>query len=257
MAYYVAGAVVVSSVMGSMAAGDAADTQAAASRDAASQQAASTAAQLKQQREMYDENVTRLQPYVQAGLPSLQTLQSGLQPGGQFTKTFTPSDLTTDPSYQWRLQQGQKQLQASAAAKGLLMTGQGLADINNYAQGAASQEYQSAYDRFMRNQETLFGRLQTLAGSSQNAASGLGAMGSQTASNLAATQQSGTSAVNDLLTSGAAAQAAGYVGSANAITGGVGSAIKAYQNQQYLNQLPPPGYSYNYGLGPNAGPLPQ
>lgn len=238
-AWAVAGAVVGSAVIGGYMSNKAAGAQADAANNATAAQTESTRLQLEQQQKMYDQNVARMQPFVEAGQGSLAQLKAGLAQGGQFQQTFKPSDLTTDPSYQWRLQQGQRALQSSAAARGTLMTGQGLADINNYAQGAASQEYQSAYDRFMNNQNTLFNRLQTMAGSSQNAAGGLGALGSQVASGMAGTLQSGTAAANDLRTSGAAAQAAGYVGTANAITGGVGMGIRAWQNQQYLNSLKP------------------
>lgn len=54
---------------------------------------------------------------------------------------------TDDPSYQWRVAQGLKALQGSAAANGTLLTGGTLKDILNYGQGAASQEYQNAFGR--------------------------------------------------------------------------------------------------------------
>jgi hypothetical protein len=65
-----------------------------------------------------------------------------------FSKGFTGADLQSDPSYRWRLQQGQQALERSAAARGGALSGGSLKDLTDYAQGAASQEYQNAYGRF-------------------------------------------------------------------------------------------------------------
>lgn len=156
---------------------------------------------------------------------------------GNFTKTFAPSDLTLDPSYQWRLQQGQKALEASAAAKGLGGSGQNLKDLTDYSQGAASQEYQAAYDRFMNTQNTQYNRLAVLAGVGQATASGLGSQGASTAGNIASNTQAGTAASNNYLTGGAAASAAGQVGSANAYSGAIGNIANTWMGSQYLNKV--------------------
>lgn len=55
--------------------------------------------------------------------------------------------LLRDPSYQFRLKQGEGALQASAAAKGVLRTGMTLKDILGYGQDYASQEAQNAFNR--------------------------------------------------------------------------------------------------------------
>jgi hypothetical protein len=59
----------------------------------------------------------------------------------------TPAELQADPSYQFRLKQGQGVLENSAAARGLLRTGGTMKGLLDYGQQAASQEYQAAYDR--------------------------------------------------------------------------------------------------------------
>lgn len=256
----VIGTQAVTGYTGAQAAKSAAETQAGAARDASAQQleAAKIAAQtskettamtLEQQQKMYDANVARMAPFVAPGAGALAQLQSGMEPGGQFMRKFNETgDFTQDPSYQWRLQQGQKALQASAAAKGTLMTGQGLADISNYAQNAASQEYQAAYGRYQDQQNTLFNRLNTLAGNSQNAAAGLGSMGTQVASNMGNVAMQGAAAQNqamlggaaasgNYLTSAAAAQAAGKVGQANAWSNAAGQGINTWMSLQYLNKL--------------------
>ena len=156
--------------------------------------------------------------------------------GGKFTQTFGSGDLGLDPSYQFRLNEGTRNLNASAAARGMVGSGQNLKDITNYGQGAASQEYQAAYDRFMNNQTTQYNRLAGLAGVGQNAAAGVGNAGMQTGQNIAQNTMSGVNSSNQMLTSGAAAQAAGQVGVANAVNSGINNGMNTWMGMQYLNK---------------------
>jgi hypothetical protein len=52
-----------------------------------------------------------------------------------------------DPGYQFALQEGQKALERSAAARGTLRTGGTLRDLVDYGQRSAAQQYQNVYDR--------------------------------------------------------------------------------------------------------------
>jgi hypothetical protein len=65
----------------------------------------------------------------------------------------TMDQLQMDPGYQFRLNQGLNALQGSAAARGSLQSSGTMKDILDYSQGAASQEYQNAYNRFSQNQQ--------------------------------------------------------------------------------------------------------
>jgi hypothetical protein len=70
---------------------------------------------------------------------------------------FTPptmADITRDPAYQRRLEQGQRALETSAAAKGLLRTGATLKNLQEFGQNLASEEYQNAYGRRMGEYQT-------------------------------------------------------------------------------------------------------
>jgi hypothetical protein len=62
-----------------------------------------------------------------------------------------------DPGYDFRLAQGMKALQGSAAASGGLLSGPTLKAITDYSQGAASQEYQNAFNRFAANRQFNYG----------------------------------------------------------------------------------------------------
>jgi len=111
----------------------------------------------------YGDNINLLNPYTTVGSTAAEALQAGIAPGGRFDKTFTPADLELDPGYQFRLQEGQKALERSAAAAGTLGSGGTLKALASYSQGLASDEYQKAFERYRVNQGDAFTRLNTLA----------------------------------------------------------------------------------------------
>ena len=196
----VAAAVIGSAVVGAAGsayagkqAGKAAKTQ-AASADQASQI----------QWDMYDQTRKDLDPYKQAGATSLSQMMGQMTPDGYFNQTYTGQDIYSDPSYQFRLQQGQDAIQSSAAAKGGLLTGATLKALQNYGQDAASQEYGNAYNRFNADQTNRYNRLSNLVGIGQNAAAQVGNAGAQTAQAVANNTMAGANSI-----------AAGQVASAN------------------------------------------
>ncbi len=78
------------------------------------------------------------------------------QPGIYEAPIYTPqtpfaaptgAQLTADPGYQFRLQQGQDALERSGAARGVTNTGGTMKNILDYGQQAASQEYGNVYNR--------------------------------------------------------------------------------------------------------------
>ena len=196
----VAAAVIGSAVVGAAGsayagkqAGKAAKTQ-ANSADAASQI----------QWDMYDQTRKDLDPYKQAGATSLSQMMGQMTPDGYFNQTYTGQDIYSDPSYQFRLQQGQDAIQSSAAAKGGLLTGATLKALQNYGQESASQEYSNAYNRFNADQTNRYNRLSNLVGIGQNAAAQVGNAGAQTAQAVANNTMAGANSI-----------AAGQVANAN------------------------------------------
>lgn len=61
--------------------------------------------------------------------------------------SFTAQDLMNDPSYQFRLQQGQDALAQNQVAGGLNLSGAAAKQMNDYSQNVASTEYANAYNR--------------------------------------------------------------------------------------------------------------
>jgi hypothetical protein len=233
MSGWVAGATVVGSLVGASASKSAAKTQAAAAGQASDLQ-----------REMFQQTRADQEPWRQAGINALGEMQrtAGNVPGAF---KFGAGDYQADPGYAFRLAEGRKALASTARARGGLVSGQTLKGMQDYAQQSASQEYQNAYNRAFTGYGTDVARENQLY-NRQAALAGIG----QTSTNLVnqAGQNYATNAGN-LMTGASAAQAAGQVGVANAITGGLGTYLNYSQNNALLNALK--NRSSTYGGSPS------
>lgn len=191
------------------------------------------------QYKMWQEQQAQQKPWLEAG----QTALNKLVPLAANYTPFSQTDWQQDPGYAFRLAEGQKALERSAAARGGLLSGAAGKALVNYGQQAGSQEYQNAFNRYQAERTAQLQPLQSLAGVGQTAANTLGT----------AAGQYGTNAAN-LLTSGAAAQAAGQVGAANALTGGLSTYLNYNTQNNLLNSLrPTPSYTptTDYTAGAN------
>ena len=199
-----------STLAGSRAASGAAATQA---------NAANRAADLQQQQ--YEQIRADQAPFREAGVNALGKLQ-----GMADYKPFGMQQFQQDPGYAFRLSEGQKALDRQAAARGGLISGNALKAATQFGQNMGSQEYTNAFNRYQTERQATLAPYMTLAGF------GTGA----NAANAQAGQNYATNAGN-MITGGAAAQAAGQVGSANAITGGVSQYLNYNQNNSLLAAL--------------------
>jgi len=179
-------------------------------------------------------------------------------PGGGFGslaqgwgQTFqSPTNVTeqNDPGFQFRLEQGQKALQASAAARGGLLTGGTAKAINDYAQNSASNEYGNVYNRALQNYQTnyntfsndqsnLFNRLSALSGTGQTTANQLSNSGLTSANNASNILLGSAGQIGQQYNNAAAANASGYVGGANALGGAIGGSANSLSGALSLYQL--------------------
>ena len=213
MPWMIPAAIFGSSLFGANAASKAADTQAGA---------ADRAAEL--QYKMYQENVARQQPFLEAGVGALNKLTAAAD-----YKPFGMDQYKADPGYAFRLGEGQKALDRQAAARGGLISGGALKAAARYGQDMGSQEYMNAFNRYQTERSAMLNPLQSLAG-----------VGQTTASNLGSAGQSYGAGAGEAYMGGANARASGYVGGANALTSGLGSYLNYSQGQDYLNRLRPP-----------------
>lgn len=152
---------------------------AGATKDAAQMQADAARHAADLQYQEYQQTRDDQAPWRQAGGRALTAMQDPY-----FQQNFSMSDFQQDPGYQFRMDQGMKALQASAAARGGLLSGNTLQGITNYGQDYASNEYQNAYNRFNNNQSSRFNRLASLAGVGQTANAAVGAAGQNMANNV-------------------------------------------------------------------------
>jgi len=215
-----------------------------ASKSAASTQANAAAQASDAQRAIFERQVELQEPFRQAGLKGQNRLlellglgEDKTAPGfGKYaTAEFGMDKFTADPGYAFRMSEGMKALERSAAARGGLLSGATLKGTQRFGQDLASQEYQNAFNRYQAERAGTLNPYQALAGTAQTSANVLtgaaGNLGTQLGSNIIGAGN---------------AQAAGQIGSANAIVGGLGQGINFYQNQQLLNRLP----TYSASTGP-------
>jgi hypothetical protein len=169
---------------------------------------------------------------------------------GKYARDFSMADYQADPGYAFRLQQGQQAIERSAAARGGLGGGRMAKDLTNYAQGAASQEYGNAYNRYQTNRANQLNPLQSLAGVAQSATNTIGQ----------AEQNYAKYAGNNAITAGDA-RASGYLGAASGLNKAISTGYNAYQNYDTMNRLfPQSGYvppiqdnGYSFGTGSAYG----
>ena len=210
MAWMIPAAIIGSSLLGSSAAGDAAQTQADATRGASDLQY-----------KMFQEQQAAQKPWLEAGGRALGKLETA----ADYTP-FGMNQFNADPGYAFRLAEGQKALERSAAARGGLISGGALKAATRFGQDMGSQEYTNAFNRYQTERAARLQPLQSLAGVGQTAANTMG-------------QNAGTYGTNvgNLMTSGAAASAAGTIGQANAFTGGLSTYLNYNQGNNLVNAL--------------------
>jgi hypothetical protein len=283
MAGWVAASVAGSALIGAYSANRASSAQSQAAGEATQAQRDIADQQTALQREQYLKQLELNEPFRQAGLTGTNMLLNQLQgpsasakfagvPGydpASAMKNFGASDFQADPGYAFRLSEGMKALDRTAAARGGLLSGSTLKNAQRYGQDLASQEYQNAFNRYQANrglqaQEygNAFNRFQTertntlaplqsLAGVGQSAAQqAQQASQNYAAGTTAALGNYGNAAASNMIGAGNA-RASGYVGGANALGSGLGQGLNFYQNQNYLDRRFPSTGGVGGGGGGN------
>jgi hypothetical protein len=186
---------IIGGVMSANAAENAAEASGAAATRAAELQRESAKEALALQQRMYDEAVARQKPFYDAGTNALALMQgrtNAMPPAFQ----FRPDQLTTDPGYGFRLSEGLKALERSAAARGGLLSGGTGKALTRYGQEAASQEYGNAFNRGL----TEYNALRARESEEYNRLAGLAGVGGTTAQQLTSAGQNYSTSAGNLLT---------------------------------------------------------
>jgi len=258
-AWMLPAAIIGSALLGADSASNAADSAAQASGQA-------SAASIAEQRRQYDLSRADQAPFLAAGTGAVNRLGAGVAAGGEFgaaTPFNFQYDPNADPGTVFRMSEGVKAIDRSAAARGGLLSGATLKGVQRYGQDLGSQEYSNAFNRYVTGfnankgeREQLYNRLAGVAGTGQTTAGQLASQGANMASSVGNAYM--TSAANQ----GNAGMAASgirnsaYGGAANVLGrmyGGYGRGSDPYANAARANQQYGAGNVYGYG---GAGVVP-
>jgi hypothetical protein len=227
-------------ILGSAVIGGAAASRGASKAARAQQQAAQTAAATEER--MLERQLAETAPFRQLSLEQLNRLAALYGPEGAYTRAPSAAEIQTDPGYAFRLAEGQKALERSAAARGGLLSGSMLKGTQRFGQGLASQEYASAYERARQQRADVTNALLGIGGYGPSlASSAAGAIG-QTGANLA-----------NLQMGAGQARASGYLGQANALAQALGQGAMGYgmyRGGYFGPSSVTPGGGANLGMAP-------
>ena len=168
----------------------------------------------KQQSDAANTAAANFRPYAAIGDQAAGEMAGRLNKNS-LLRDFAPGDMKKDPGYQFRLDQGNQAIDRAAGARGSRYSGATLKGLQRYAQDYATGEYQNAYNRYntdrTMNYNFLSGAMNT----------GMGAQGQ----------------VGNYMGNAADARAAGAMGGANSLWGGMTDAYNGVNSRANNNQF--------------------
>ena len=216
-AWMLPAAIAGSSILGAFASKSAADTQAGATDR-------STAAQER----MFGKQVELQEPFRQVGVNALPELVAASR-----YEPFTMEKFRADPGYGFRLKEGLRAIENSALAGGMGRSGATLRGLTRYGQELGSEEFTNAFNRYQAERNARLQPLQSLTGMGQTTAQNIAGAAGRLGENIGAN-----------MIQGGVARASGYMGAANALSGGLSQYLAYNQNQaqnardqQYIDTL--------------------
>ena len=196
-------------------------------------------------------------PYRELGLSAMEELQKRHEAGDFKAAEFKApgfDDVGDDPGYQFRVAQGTKAIERSAAQRGGLFSGRTGAALQEFGQQSASQEYDKVYGRALQKYKIDNARKVQ----DYESLGGLARLGANVGMGLASQNTSLTGMAGTAMGAAGNAAAQGILGSANSLAAGnVGAAssrvqgdIARYnaQQQTFSNVLGVVGGGYGMGL---------
>lgn len=233
---------------------------ASAAKTAAGEQVNAENASISEQENMFNQVQGNEQPFIQGGSQAQGQLNYLLGEGtpgtggtaasstggafGSLNAPFTTADFKSlSPQYQFNLQQGgQGVLNQNSSGQGSESPA-ALSALESYNQNFANNSFNSAFQNYQTQQNNVFSRL-----------SGLATLGSNAGSNSATGASTFGQSIGNTTSSIGASQAAGTVGAANAISGGIQTGANAFYGQNALNQILNSGSTTSYNPYSTAGP---
>lgn len=161
------------------------------------------AMQIAEQRRQYDQTRADYAPWRAAGQSALDRLTNEMKAGA--TTAFTKT-----PGYDFRLSEGVKAAERSAAARGLLASGATMKAVQRYGEGLASDEYGNWWNR--------------------NA--GLAGVGQAATDSTTQAGMNATNQITGAIGQAGNARASSYANTGSAINSGINNVLAAYLAQQ-------------------------
>ena len=182
---------------------------------------------IDEQRRQFNRQVELQEPFRLAGVNALPELIAA----SRYTP-FSMEQFQQDPGYAFRMREGLKALDRSAATRGGLLSGNQLRGVTQFGQDLASQEYTNAFNRYQSERAARLNPLQSLAGMGQSNAATMAQQAGQFGQNMAE---------NALMQGNM--RASGYAGIANAATSGISGYLNSQQNKRMMDMYGPRQYA--------------
>lgn len=217
MPWISAGVAIGGAVLGKMGSDKAAKASAKANKAA-----------IAEQRRQFDITQANNKPWMDRGNEAGSALQQRMGLGanngsgnyGELMHSFGNEDFVKDPGYQFRMDEGAKAVNNTAAARGNLLSGAAAKEMQRYSQGFASNEFGNAYNRYSQDQGNRYNRLLGISSQGQEGAQYLGQAGQNSANAISGLmQQNGENQGNAIMSK--------YQGFSDAL-GGVGAGVKKW-----------------------------
>ncbi len=216
------------------------------------------------QERMFNKGQENIQPWLDSGKLGLSAINRGLGLGedagsgavgfGEFLQNYDKEfvrptlDETSDPGLAFRIAEGRKSIENSAAAQQGSLSGKALKDAIRFSQdygsseydkiyGRSRQEYLDAYNMFEQNQNKRYNRLAGVSGTGQTSANQLAGLGQNYGANAGNVIVNAGDRAADLATQAGNARASGFMGSGNAWGGAVSSIGNNLLQAYLLSQM--------------------
>jgi hypothetical protein len=238
-AWMLPAAIIGGSLIGAGAANKAAKEQTRATEAASAAQTEATRESIAAQERMFNRQVELQEPFRRVGVNALPELVEA----SRYTP-FGMEQFQQDPGYAFRMKEGLRALENTAAARGGLLSGNQMRGITRFGQELGSQEFGNAFNRYQAERQARLNPLQSLAGVSQSSANTLTNAAGNLGANIGSAYGQLGQNIGANLVAGGVARASGYMGMANALSGGLGQYLAYNQNltrnamdQQYIDAL--------------------
>lgn len=172
-------------------------------------------------KDLYGEQKSMLQPFVDTGTSSLDQIKKFVTPGDSLDALYQ------DPGFQFRLKQGQRAIDAAANAGGTRWSGATLKQIASFNQDQASQELNNSFNRLMQVEGIGQQATNTEVGAASQYGANLANLESGYGKNVADLETGLGQSLAGLQTDLASAKAAGDVAKANSISNTISGVLQS------------------------------